>query len=169
MMSKPDSVRVIPTETYFELIRQSLSDNGQAYVRVTGSSMMPLLHHLRDGVILVPPKRIKLGDIVLFDRKNGRYALHRVIFKGKNGFVMAGDHQWHLERNLPYSQILGVADAIERNGKRISRNYFFLQIYALMETSLAFPRIYIWKGVKKLARPFRHQQPNPGKERANED
>ena len=48
-----------------------------------------------------------------------------VIFKGKNGFVMAGDHQWHLERNLPYSQILGVADAIERNGKRISRNYFF--------------------------------------------
>ena len=29
---------------------------------------------------------------------------------------MAGDNQWHLERALPYGQILGVVDEIVRDG-----------------------------------------------------
>lgn len=165
----PDSVRVIPTETYFALVRQSLADTGQAYVRVTGASMMPLLRHMRDGVIIVPPRCVRVGDIVLFDRLTGRYALHRVIFKGKNGFVMAGDNQWHLEWDLPYSQVVGVVDAIDRDGRRISCNGFFIKLYARLVTGLTFPRIYIWKGVKRLARSFRHCPPNPGKEQMDED
>ena len=90
-MSKPiPSVRVLPTEQYFSLVRQQLAETGQAFVRVTGVSMQPLLRHLRDGVVLGPPQRLRRGDIVLFDRLNGRYALHRVIRVGKNGFTMAG-------------------------------------------------------------------------------
>ena len=168
-MSKPDSVRIIHTETYFALVRQSLADTGWAYVRVTGNSMMPLLRHMRDGVILVPPKRVRLGDIVLFDRMNGRYALHRVVFKGKNSFVMAGDYQWYLDRNLPYSQIVGVVDALDRKGHRISRGNFFTKMYSWLVTALTLPRIYLWKRVKILARPFRHLRLNPGKERTDEN
>ncbi len=117
VMSMTDTSRTISTETYFAIVRQSLLDTGQAYVRVTGTSMTPILRHLRDGVMLVPPRHVRTGDIVLFGRRNGRYALHRVIFKGRKGFVMAGDNQLHLERNLPYSQIIGVVSAIERDGK----------------------------------------------------
>ena len=76
---KANSVHVMPTKEYFALIQRILDETGQAYVRVTGMSMWPLLYHLRDGVLLVRPEHIRTGDIVLFDRQNGRYALHRVI------------------------------------------------------------------------------------------
>ena len=169
-MSKGNApIRVLPTEEYFSLVRQMLSENGQAYVRVTGMSMWPLLCHLRDGVILKPPVTIHIGDIVLFDRRNGRYALHRMIFKGKDGFVMSGDNQWHLEKNLPYSQIVGVVDAIDRNGRRIASSNILVKMYGLLVTALTFPRIYLWKGVRRLARLFRRPQSNPGKEDADED
>lgn len=88
---KAASLQVLPTEEYFARVRQSLSEKGQAYVRVTGMSMWPLLHHLRDGVILIPPHEIRRGDIVLFARESGRYALHRVIEKKGEIFTMAGD------------------------------------------------------------------------------
>jgi hypothetical protein len=165
MSTKNNPVRILPTETYFALVRQQLSDTGQAYVNVTGVSMMPLLRHLRDGVILEPPRVIRVGDIVLFDRRNGRYALHRVIRKGKTGFTMAGDHQWHLERNLPYDRVIGVVTAVVRNGRRISVENFFIKTYAWAVTCAAFPRIYIRKAVGKLIGPIR----KPGKERADEN
>lgn len=143
-------IRVIPTEAYFAKVRRQLADQGQAYVRVTGMSMRPLLRHLRDGVIIAPPENIRVGDIVLFDRRNGRYALHRVIQKRKAGFTMAGDSQWHLEKNLPYDQIVGVAVCIDRGGRRIPCQSFFLKTYAVAVTALAFPRIHLRKAAGKL-------------------
>ena len=157
------TVRVIPTETYFALVRRSLAETGRAYVRVTGDSMRPLLRHLRDGVVIVPPGRVRAGDIVLFDRRNGRYALHRVIYKGKNGFVMAGDNQWHLERALPYGQILGVVDEIVRDGRRIARKNVFLKMYSWIVTGLTFPRIYMRKAAAAPVRRLRSLRSRHGK------
>lgn len=137
------------------MVRQALAENGEAYVRVTGNSMWPLLRHLRDRVVIAPLESIRAGDIVLFDRKNGRYALHRVVRKRMSGFDMAGDNQWHIERNLPYEQIVGVVIAIERKGHRLPRNSFFVKMYALTLTSLAIPRIYLWRLIKELAKMFR--------------
>lgn len=160
-MSKPiPSVRVLPTEQYFSLVRQQLAETGQAFVRVTGVSMQPLLRHLRDGVVLESPRRLRRGDIVLFDRLNGRYALHRVIRVGKNGFTMAGDNQWHVEKDLPFGQVVGVAVALERKGRRIPCENFFLKMYSRAVTALTFPRIYLRKAAGKLFRLFRRQ---PGK------
>ncbi len=149
-------VRAVPTETYFSMVREKLAAEGKAYVRVTGTSMRPLLEHLRDGVVIVPPDRVRRGDIVLFDRKNGRYALHRVIRRGKNGFAMAGDHQWHYETDLPYEGIVGVASMIVRDGKVIPRENFLLKSYSFWVTLLTVPRIKGWKVLRKLLKPFRH-------------
>ena len=156
------SIRILPTEQYFALVRQQLSENGQAFVRVTGNSMWPLLHHLRDGVIIVPSRSVQQGDIVLFDRQNGRYALHRVICAGENGFIMAGDHQWHVEKDLPYNQIIGVVAAIQRKGRLIPRENFFQRIYARMMATLAFPRIRIRNALVKLVKPFIRPGNTPG-------
>ncbi|MBR3739831.1 MAG: S24/S26 family peptidase [Clostridia bacterium] len=150
MSNSVPAIRILPTEQYFALVRQQLAENGQAYVRVTGVSMMPLLRHLRDGVIVVPPEKVRLGDIVLFDRRNGRYALHRVVWKGKKGFFMAGDNQWYMEKNLPYDQIVGVAAAIDRNDRRIPCGNFLLKMYAVTVSTLTFPRIYLGKLAGKL-------------------
>ncbi len=134
---------------------------------MTGSSMEPLLQHIRDRVEIVPPDRIRKGDIVLFDRKSGRYALHRVIRKQKNGFTMAGDNQHYFEKDLLYEQVVGVVSTIERNGKRIDQGNFLLKMYTFAVTTLTFPRIYLWKAKEKLLKPFRHSG-NLGKKRGKE-
>lgn len=161
MSNDRSSVQVLPTEIYFALIREQLSENGQAFVRVTGISMWPLLHHLRDGVILTPPRPLRTGDIVLFDRRNGRYALHRVIRVEPDGFTMAGDHQWSLERHLPFEQVVGVAQSIVRSGRRISCDNIWMKMYARILTAFTFPRIYLWRAVKKACSIF-HPSVKPG-------
>lgn len=163
------TVKILPTETYFSLVKQQLAEDGQAFVRVTGNSMSPLLKHLRDGVEIVPPKEIRRGDIVLFDRKNGRYALHRVIRKGETGFSMAGDNQWFMEDNLSYDQIIGVVSCIRRKGKSLSRDNFFLRAYSGMVTIMTRPRINLRKGIVQLGRLVRHKGKQTGKERVDED
>ena len=150
-----NTIKTIPTEEYFARVKQQLSENGQAFVRVTGNSMQPLLHNLRDGVAIVPPGEIHIGDIVLFDRQNGRYALHRVIRKRKKGFTMAGDNQRHMEKDLPYGQIIGVVSQIQRNGKWIPCTNVWLRIYFRMVTILTYPRIYLWKCIVRLKKLIR--------------
>ena len=145
------------------MVRRQLSENGQAYVRVTGNSMWPLLRHLRDGVILGPPRELRAGDIVLFDRRNGRYALHRVIRTAETGFTMAGDHQWHIEPDLPKDQVVGVVTAIDRGGRRIACTNLFLKIYSQALTFLTLPRINLRKAVGKLIGPLRRSCKPPGK------
>lgn len=145
-------LRVLPTEEYFSIVKHQLAQSGQAHVRVTGNSMYPLLHHLRDSVTLVPPEKLRTGDIVLFDRRNSRYALHRIIRRGKTGFTMAGDNQYHIEKNLPYGQIIGVVSAIRRNGREIPAGKFFYKFFAAAAILAVYPRMYICKALKALRR-----------------
>ena len=145
-------VREIPTEEYFSIVREQLASEGKAYVRVTGSSMMPLLHHMEDRVVIVPPNKIRLGDVVLYDRQNGRYALHRVIGKSKSEFSMAGDNQYHIEKNLDYGQIIGVVSAIERGEKLKSYDSFSLRLYTFWVILISRPRIYIHRLGSRIKR-----------------
>ena len=145
-------VKAIPTDEYFSLVREQLSLQGKAFVRVTGNSMQPLLYHLRDGAVIVPPSKIRTGDIVLYDRHNGRFALHRVIWKGKTSFKMAGDNQYYIDKNLNYDQIVGVVSEIERKGKRISCNSFGLRLYSFWVIVITGPRIFFHKVAAKIKR-----------------
>lgn len=145
-------LRVIATEAYFDIVRQQLTEQGSAFVRVTGDSMRPLLHHLRDGVTLRPPEQLRPGDVVLFDRRNGRYALHRVIRVDGESFTMMGDNQWHMEHDLPCAQVMGVVSELHRNGRRIASDGCLNKIYAQLAIHLAWPRMYGYRGVRKLLR-----------------
>ncbi len=152
------TIRTIPTEEYFERVKQQLSENGQAFVRVTGISMQPLLRHLRDGVAIVPPEKIHRGDIVLFDRKNGRYALHRVIRKGREGFTMAGDNQRFMEKDLPYDQIVGVVSGIQRKGKWIPCSNIWLRLYSWTVSVFDFPRINLWRVIVRVGKRIKRSR-----------
>ena len=77
-------------ETNFAMIREQLDETGRAYVRVTGTGMMPLLRPGRDRVIVDRTHYIRRGDIVLF-RYAGRYILHRVLDPSGEKIVIRGD------------------------------------------------------------------------------
>lgn len=100
------------------LIRETLEKNGEVTFISAGRSMLPVIRDRKDAVTLVKPKReIKPGDIVFYQRDNGQFILHRVMFVNSDKYVMRGDNQWDNEYNIRRDQIIGVLKCFERNGK----------------------------------------------------
>lgn len=100
------------------LIRETLEKNGEVTFISAGRSMLPVIRDRKDAVTLVKPRReIKPGDIVFYQRDNGQFILHRVMFVNSDKYVMRGDNQWDNEYNIRRDQIIGVLKCFERNGK----------------------------------------------------
>lgn len=88
---------------------------------VRGFSMRPFLEDGRDKVVLVPPREPKIGDVVLAEISEKRYALHRVI-KVENGiYTMRGDgNPLSMTEQFTQDKIIGLADGFIRKGKFVS-------------------------------------------------
>ena len=130
-------------EISLPLIQEQLDGTGWAYVQVIGTGMEPLLRPSRDMVIVDRTRTVYRGDVILFYRKDGQADLCRVIRKGKGSITVAGDNQWHAEKDLSRDQVLGVVSRIQRDGRFISRRSLFLKLYTFLATWLAYPRIFL--------------------------
>ncbi len=88
---------------------------------VRGFSMRPFLDDGRDKVILVPPRTPKVGDVVLAEIAEQRYALHRVIKIDNGVYTMRGDgNPLSLKEQFTEEKIVGIADGFIRKGKKVS-------------------------------------------------
>lgn len=102
-----------------------LFDQGKtAWVVVTGMSMYPFLRENLDMVELTRAgfSRIKKGDIVLIQRLNGEFVLHRVIKKNPSNLYIIGDAQQWLEGPILENQLMAIAINIRRDNKIVSCN-----------------------------------------------
>lgn len=98
-----------------------LAEHGTLVYTNTGDSMMPLLREHRD-VLVIKPKpegRLHRLDIAFYKRDNGNYVLHRVLWVRKNDYLICGDNRTWVERGIQDRHILGVLDAVVRDGKTI--------------------------------------------------
>lgn len=98
-----------------------LRTQGKLVYTNTGTSMMPLLRQHRDLLIIAPPPsgRLRLWDIPLYKRDNGQYIMHRVLWVRKDDYVLCGDNRWTLEKGIADRHIVGVLEAVNRDGKVI--------------------------------------------------
>ena len=90
---------VLDTETYLDAVCRMIGDGHENVpVPVRGVSMQPFLRN-GDFAYLVPlGEQIRKGDILLYQRPNGQYVLHRVYRIDKQGtFWMLGDSQYQPE------------------------------------------------------------------------
>lgn len=87
----------------------------------TGDSMMPLLRQHRDVLIIRPKPEGRLSrlDVPLYKRDNGQYVLHRVLWVRKQDYILCGDNQWYPERGITDQHIIGILDAVVRDGKTL--------------------------------------------------
>ena len=101
--------------SYEEILEQE----GKLVAINSGTSMLPLLRQGRDLMVIVKKgeERCKKYDAVLY-KKNGRYILHRVIKVRDSDYVIVGDNCCRLEYGTTDSDILGVLEAVVRDGKR---------------------------------------------------
>lgn len=107
-----------------------LNKDGYIVYTNVGYSMMPLLRQKRDIIEIKKkePGRCKKYDVVLYKR-GLRYILHRILKVLPDGYIIAGDHNTFLEKDVTDDMILGVMTRVIRNGKTITPDNFWYKVY----------------------------------------
>ena len=86
---------VLDTNQYLDAVCRMIDEgNENVPVPIKGVSMRPFLRDGDFAYLVSLPGKLKRGDIVLYQRKNGQYVLHRIYKVLKNGdYLMLGDSQ----------------------------------------------------------------------------
>lgn len=120
--------RIVDTNAYISSLLELIREGHEVSLPVVGSSMTPFLGDGRDRVFLrAADTELKKGDIVLYQRENGDYVLHRIcrIERGSHNdskesaelYGIVGDAQSRIERGVRREQIFAKAVCVERKGK----------------------------------------------------
>ena len=143
--------REIDTGTYLDVMKDLVSSGRQVGLTVAGNSMAPFLVHGRDRVFFEKPDRpLRRGDIVLYQRANGRYIMHR-IWKVKEGsFYIVGDAQTEIEGPVGKEQIFARITKCERKGKIITNGDFWWDFFEKAWIRIVPVRPYVVRSYTKL-------------------
>lgn len=139
-------MKTIDTKSYLDTLC-SIADSGKTVSTiVSGGSMTPFLGNNRDYVFLEAPKKpLKKGDIVLFERVNGDYILHRIKRIKKDGFYLLGDRQYNVEGPVKPSQIRCVAVSVKRKNKILTPKNIIWKFYSKIWLNIVFLRPIVFK------------------------
>lgn len=114
-------MKVVNTEAFLTSLTELLDEGREAAFPVSGTSMLPFLVPERDRVLLQKPDRaLRVGDVALFRRENGRYILHRVCRISDRGCWFVGDAQKEIEGPVPAERICGIVVKACRKGEWIA-------------------------------------------------
>ena len=119
-------------------------ENGPAPLRITGSSMHPMLRDRRDTVYLqAAGETLNKGDVILYLRTDGSYILHRIVrVRSNDSFLCAGDNQYKTEQ-VEKEQVLAVVDSFHRGKKHYTVDHTGYRFY-----------VWLWVGLLPIRRPL---------------
>ena len=99
------------------LIRESLAEGKSVRFSPKGVSMKPMLRQGKDSVVLSSvPGKLKKYDLPLYQRKDGKYVLHRIVKVGET-YSCLGDNQLKEESGLQHSQMIALVTGFYRGEK----------------------------------------------------
>ena len=137
------------------LIRECIDSGKKVNMRVTGMSMYPLLRNRSDTVVLEKADRVKKYDIVLHQRSEDTYILHRIIKKKGDVLTIAGDFEVQKEHPVYTSQVLARVVGFVRNGKYHDASELFFKIYGFIWVAIFPLRLYAVRFLRFLRRFLR--------------
>ena len=113
LYSEPSSVKVYSFE-------ELLEEKGYIVYTNVGTSMLPLLRQRRDIIEIRPmTRKPKKYDVLLYKR-GASYILHRVLkVQPGGGYLIAGDNNIFVERDVTDRMILGRMTRIIRDRREI--------------------------------------------------
>ena len=111
----------------------------------SGVSMQPLLYENKTHVLIEPLSRpLKVGELPIFLRPDGKYVIHRVIKVEDDFYFTRGDSCIGLEK-VPKDWMLGVVTEIYRNKKYIKVTDKKYRIYVWVWQVAAPARIFFFR------------------------
>lgn len=142
------------------LIAEVIDDGGEFRLYPRGTSMRPLIRQGIDSVALVLPKtEPKRGDILLYQRSDGQYVLHRLMRYEKDGTLcFSGDNHKDLEYGISNEQIIATVAAVFRREKRRDTTGAFMQCYGFLMTVGVFKNIFLF--ARRFLAKFRRNHPD---------
>ena len=99
-----------------ELLRISLADNTDVWIRASGNSMAPTIP---DGALVRLTGlagRLHVGDIVLVHRERRGFALHRITRIRRDEVTTIGDNRLDADPPISARDIVALADAVQVSG-----------------------------------------------------
>lgn len=121
------------------VIREKLEAGGEVNLPASGNSMYPLFRHRQDTVRLKKAESgsLRKYDMILYQRDNGKYILHRIIGIGEQGFVLRGDNQYQKEYPVREEQVIARVCSFCRGEREVSCGSFFYRMYAVIRVETA--------------------------------
>ena len=142
------------TALFMEKFRLLLENGQEMPLPVQGSSMAPFLVDRRDMVWLrSPAERLKTGDIVLYQRENGQYILHRIHSVQDGTFTLVGDGHHVLEPGIRREQIFGQVVRAWRKDRNQQPGSFCWEFFARVWIRMIPLRpliLSVYSGFKKV-------------------
>lgn len=124
-------MRKIDTFEYISVLRELVENGHEVSVKISGRSMYPFLRNERDiAFFKAPDRELRVGDIVFYQRANGKYILHRIFRIDDSGLYMLGDGQQRIEGPIAPEQVFAVVTHIDRDGKDIRPGDALWDFYA---------------------------------------
>lgn len=107
----------------------------------------------------VSARKKELGSCKKYDvvkyKRNGQYILHRVLRVLPSGYLIAGDNNFFVERDIKDADILGVMKRVIRNGKNITMDDPLYRIYVHLWCDCYPLRMFLLRGKAFLSRRLR--------------
>ena len=150
-------MRVVDTREYVSVLKELVEEGKVVSMLIAGNSMSPFLYHQRDYIYFKKPdQKLKRGDMVFYQRKNGQYIMHRIYKIRGEDYYMVGDAQQVIEGPLKREQIFAVVIKVKRKEKRIEPGDFWWKFFEKVWIRVVpmrelITRIYsfFWKSVDK--------------------
>ncbi len=97
-------------EDMIPVIAETIKAGNRFKLYPRGTSMLPMIYEDQTAVSLVKAENVKENDVVLYQRKNGQYVLHRCVKINGNEYIMCGDNQFVLEKGITRDMIIAKID-----------------------------------------------------------
>ncbi len=110
--------KVVSMADMYPVIKEVIENGGEVSIIATGDSMMPMLTDGRDSIVLTQRTgKLKKYDLPFYRRKNGVFVVHRVVKIVNGEYILCGDNQFSLEKDITDKEVIAMVKSFTRNNK----------------------------------------------------
>ena len=113
------TTRSVPNNIMIPQVAELVAEGCEVEIIARGTSMLPFIRDRKDSVVLGPFTSIRPMDIALVRMPGDKYVMHRVIELQGDMVTLMGDGNIRGIEICRRRDVLAIACAILRNGKRI--------------------------------------------------